>query len=372
MSHFRSTRNWILVILFSSFVVAGCKTPEPVTEEPMPTEPVGVSPDDEPQGDVVAEEVEFDVAGLTTHGTITRPRGDGPFPAIAIAAGSGPTDRDWRNPLIPGPNGSAALLARDLARQGVVLLRYDKRGTGETGMPDQPVTWDQYVAELSGALKILASKDYVDASRIHVAGHSEGGAHAMKVAQNPPVPLASLILLSTAGRSLRDIVVWQVSNQIQAAQLNPSAKKAEIEAFTRAVDAIAAGEDVVPSAVGQLQGVQQFIAALQNPDSVEFARSLLRFEPTEAFEKIDLPVLVLSGAKDLQVDPDLDAKPLAEAAKGAGLQTTIVIAPDADHVLKQENTPRDELTPAAGVKYNAEGRELAKKVVPTIVSWVSK
>src|SRR3712207_8583889 len=44
--------------------------------------------------------------GITIDATLTRPRGESPFTAVVIVAGSGPTDRNWNTPLLPGSNGS--------------------------------------------------------------------------------------------------------------------------------------------------------------------------------------------------------------------------------------------------------------------------
>ena len=59
--------------------------------------------------------VSWPVDGIAIEATLTRPRGDGPFPAVIMVAGSGPTDRNWDTPLLPGANGSAALLASALS-----------------------------------------------------------------------------------------------------------------------------------------------------------------------------------------------------------------------------------------------------------------
>lgn len=358
MFHFRS-------IISIALLFAACASPRQTPDEPEPEMATQPTADVAEGGDV-----QFAAAGMTIHGTVDRPPGDGPFPAVVLVAGSGPTDRDWKNPLLPGENGSAALLSAELARRGVVVLRYDKRGTGETGMPTAPIAWSDYLAEIGEATRLLASQPFVDPERIHVAGHSEGGTHVLRLAQNPPQPLASVILLSTAGRSLHDIVVWQIGEQIRASGLNEQAARAEIEALEQALHAIERGESVDPSQVGQLPGVQQFVGALQNPQSVEFARELLAFDPIAAFQNLDLPVLVLSGARDLQVDPQLDAKPLADAARAAGRPTELVIVPTADHVLKHEETPREQLNATAGLRYNEEGRKLADGVVDAIVDWI--
>lgn len=75
-------------------------------------------------------EVSWTLDGIDMFGTITAPAGDGPFPAVVLVAGSGPTDRDWNSPMLPGTNGSGRLLAESLAEHGFASLRYDKRASG--------------------------------------------------------------------------------------------------------------------------------------------------------------------------------------------------------------------------------------------------
>src|SRR5690242_8125095 len=77
-----------------------------------------------------SSEVTWLLGETSMYGTLVRPVGSGPFPAVVMVAGSGPTDRDWNSPLLPGPNGSARLLAAALARAGFASLRYDKRAPG--------------------------------------------------------------------------------------------------------------------------------------------------------------------------------------------------------------------------------------------------
>ena len=74
--------------------------------------------------------ISWQVDSTTVEGTLVRPVGPGPFPAVVMVAGSGPTDRDWNSPLLPGSNGTARLLEVALARAGFASLRYDKRASG--------------------------------------------------------------------------------------------------------------------------------------------------------------------------------------------------------------------------------------------------
>src|SRR5258708_4404320 len=77
-----------------------------------------------------SSDVSWPLESATMYGTLVRPLGPGPFPAVVLVAGSGPTDRDWNSPLLPGSNGSARLIAEALARVGIASLRYDKRASG--------------------------------------------------------------------------------------------------------------------------------------------------------------------------------------------------------------------------------------------------
>src|SRR5436309_12878248 len=104
-----------------------------------------------------SSEVTWQLGETSVYGTMVRPVGPGPFPAIVMVAGSGPTDRDWNSPLLPGPNGSARLLAEALARAGIASLRYDKRASGPHARENLPLligkmTMQSHVDEFSGAV----------------------------------------------------------------------------------------------------------------------------------------------------------------------------------------------------------------------------
>lgn len=313
------------------------------------------------------EEVTFEAAGMSVHGTLTLPVGEGPYPTLLLIAGSGPTDRDWNSPLLPGTNGSAALLARALAEQGVASLRYDKRGTGKTGIPET-VTWADYLAEQQAALGFLRAEPKVDGKNLYVAGHSEGAAHALKLAAAEGEAIAGVILLSPAGRPLLQVVMDQLTPQLRGA-LPPDAAEKELASMQAAFTAIANGEPVTPSEVTQIPGLQNVLTAFLAPASVGFARELLVFDPQAAFAALPHRTLIVSGGKDLQVSAERDVKPLAAARPE---NTTLVLIEDADHVLKAEPRPVEELNPQAGLQYNAEGRTLADGVVEAIVAFISR
>src|SRR5512136_1675078 len=113
------------------------------------------------------EQVSWKVDNIDVEATLTRPSGDGPFPAIVMVAGSGPTDRNWNSPLIPGTNGSAALLAQALTDQNFVTLRYDKRPSGPHVRENMhkllgKISMQSHREELEGGVHLLASRTSVD------------------------------------------------------------------------------------------------------------------------------------------------------------------------------------------------------------------
>src|SRR5690349_21737010 len=110
-------------------------------------------------------EVNWQLGPTTVFGTLVRPAGPGPFPAVVMVAGSGPTDRDWNSPLLPGSNGSARLLAEALAQAGIASLRYDKRASGPHVRETMQtligkMSMQSHVDELAGAVRALAGHEF--------------------------------------------------------------------------------------------------------------------------------------------------------------------------------------------------------------------
>ena len=106
-------------------------------------------------------EITWPLDETTMYGTLVRPSGVGPFPAVVMVAGSGPTDRNWNSPLLPGPSGGARLIAEALAAAGIASLRYDKRASGPHVRETMQtligkMSMQSHVDELAGAVRALA------------------------------------------------------------------------------------------------------------------------------------------------------------------------------------------------------------------------
>jgi hypothetical protein len=321
---------------------------------------------DGPAKTMTAVDVTFENGDRSIEGVLTRPVANGKYPAVLIHAGSGPTDRDWNNKMMTGTNGSGKLLAEELSRNGFVVLRFDKMGTGKTTAPD-PLTWAAVLDDAHAGLELLRGNDVVNRDKIFLAGHSEGGVQMIGLAGREKDKIAGLVLLASAGRSMKDVIIGQLTGQFADAGMNADEEMKPIRA---AMDKFFGGDAVDPTTASKHVGVQQLMASIFNPASAVYARELYGFDPATGVAALRVPIFVWNGDKDIQVSPDKDAKRLHDAAKKAGVESTLHLSPDADHVLKFEPTPKDEVGLAQAAQYNAADRTLDPNAVKAIVAWL--
>ena len=165
--------------------------------------------------------VSWDLDGFEINGTITYPEGNGPFPVVVMVAGSGPTDRDWNSPLIPGTNGSARLLANNLTGKGYVTLRYDKRASGPQAQENfkrlaGKISMQDHLDELSSAVEFASNKKYVDSRHIYALTNSEGCIHALNYQiTKPRLPFSGLVLTSAPARPVGKVAHEQIERQLK-------------------------------------------------------------------------------------------------------------------------------------------------------------
>ena len=155
-------------------------------------------------------------------GTLVCPPGKGPFPGVVFVAGSGPTDRDWNTPLLPGSNGSARLIAHELARHGFASVRYDKRASGPNATKNVQqligkMSMQSHLDELASAVETLTREPDVRLDRIFAVANSEGTLHALNYRLHAPaVPFAGLVLIAPPGRAVGSIARSQLAAQAAA------------------------------------------------------------------------------------------------------------------------------------------------------------
>jgi uncharacterized protein len=324
----------------------------------------------DPDTAFASSEVQWSVDSLTVHGTLITPVGTGPFPAVVLVAGSGPTDRDWCSPLLPGNNGSARLLADELARAGFASLRFDKRAAGPSARQNVQalvgkLSMQSHEDEVAGAVATLAARPDIRRALIFALGNSEGTIHVLHYQlHNPERPFAGLVLAAPPGRSVGALARTQL-----AAQLAPLPEaESLLRLYDEAIGRFVAGEPAAPDPTLP-QVMKALIQGLESPVNLPFARELWITDPASLLEHVSGPALVVIGKKDLQVDWRLDGDPLERAA--AARDVTFRYPDNANHVLKFEARPRAQLSAANIVQsYNGDDTRLDPEVVATIIDWL--
>lgn len=319
----------------------------------------------------ISENVTWQIADTTMAATITRPDDKKAHPAVVFVAGSGPTDRDWNSPLLPGTNGSARLLAEELAKDGFVTIRYDKRFTGPYAQENMPklagkISLESHLDELQGAVDQLVARSDVDAKKIFVLGNSEGTIHALNYQLTRQPKFAGLILTGVPGRSLADVTRGQIAAQVASL---PNANDI-MARYDKAMADFLAGKPFVADP-NQLEGINTFFQGLYAPINMPFTREFFGINSAPWLAKVKEPVLAMIGKKDIQVDYILDGGPLEAVAKGMS-NVTFSYPDNANHVLKNETRPREALTSADGLTYNASDRILDADALRTIKDWLDQ
>jgi uncharacterized protein len=315
-------------------------------------------------------EVSWRLDGITMEGTVVRPDGDGPFPAVVMVAGSGPTDRDWCSPLLPGQNGSGRLFAGAFAGAGIASLRYDKRASGEHAAENVPkligrLSMQSHLDELVAAVAALAGLGFVDSTRVVGLGNSEGALHVLHYVTRPQqLPFVGIVLAAPPGRPIQQVLLSQLA--LQAAQIPGGA-----ELMPKVEDAAARYAAGQPMNLDPAlpDSVRMVLSSFEAPANLPLARELWVESGCDLLAEVRIPTLVLIGGRDMQIDRHADGDPLRAAAEGM-TNVTFVFPPFANHVFKEDARAPREVAASPGNGYNQPGTHLDPESVNTIVTWL--
>ena len=260
--------------------------------------------DPQPPFNYSIEEVTFrnEREGFDLVGTMTIPKGEGPFPAVVLVSGSGQQNRDEElmnhRPFW--------VIADHLSRNGIAVLRYDDRGIGGSGGEVLNATSMDFSYDAEAAFDFLRSQKHIDASRVGILGHSEGGIINFMVASRRP---EVAFLVSLAGPAVSGI---EVLKEQQAAILRASGMTEEMVQFSSNTNAqlfniVEASSDRVEADSLMRQLVkgwgynEELTEQTVGPFTSPWMYYFLKYDPTEAIVNTRCPALLLNGSKDLQV-----------------------------------------------------------------------
>jgi dienelactone hydrolase len=283
-------------------------------------------------------------------GTLTMPRGDGPFPAIVLVQGSGPHDQDETI----GPNKGFKDLAFGLAAHGVAVFRYTKRTQKYAEMsnddPTKLTVDDEVISDARAAVALVAKQQNINPKQLFLLGHSLGGYLAPRIAAGDP-EIAGIAILGANTKPIEQVIVEQIHylTAKSGAPADESAKQiADAEAAARQIES----PDLKPGDTVTLLGSKTYGA---------YWLDLRGYDPVKTASQLKIPILILQGGRDYQVTNANFEDWTRALAKHKNV--TLKSFPDLNHLFM----------PGRGVSTPTEygnPNHVSEDVVNTVAAWV--
>jgi pimeloyl-ACP methyl ester carboxylesterase len=311
------------------------------------------------------EDARIPAAGFSLAATISRPppaAGSRPapatarpekerWPAIVLVAGSNAMDRDEVVTGIP----LFGHFASALADAGFLVVRYDRRGVGQSGGRPESATMQDYADDVRAVVRYLADRRDVDPKRIAVVGHGDGAWIAMLAASREK-KVGRLVLLSAPSTGGGDLVLAQQRQALDRGSFSEAEKQAKIELQKKIHHAVLTGggwEDIPPE--------------LRKQADTPWFASFLAFDPARVVPRLSQPVLIVQGELDRTIGPDSADKlaALARARKKSPGEEVAKI-PGANYLLVPA-TPREitEYTSLTGATPSPD-------VTSAVTTWLAR
>ena len=261
---------------------------------------------------------------------------------VLIIAGSGPTDRNGNNPMMT--NNSLKMLAKELQKNGIASVRYDKRGIGESknsGLQEIDLRFEDYVQDVEGWIKLLKEDERF--SNIIVLGHSEGSLIGMIASHKQEAK--KFISVAGVGIPAGDILRKQLKGQPQFI----------LDESLKIIEKLENGETV--------EKVSQMLYSLFRPSVQPYMISWFKYNPQIEIAKLNKPILIIQGTTDIQVSVS-DADKLASANKKSQKQ----IIEGMNHILKEAELDRQKNIQT----YSMPDLPLKKELIKFIVKFIEE
>jgi pimeloyl-ACP methyl ester carboxylesterase len=290
---------------------------------------------------VAAErDVTFESDGLRLAGAFLAPDGPGPFATVLMLPGSGQTDRDDNAPRLRID--AFPQIAAYLGLHGFASFRFDKRGVGSSEGDYWSAGFGDRATDATAALSWLRSQEDVDADRVFVLGHSEGALLATRLA-GAHAPVAGAILLAGTAHSGEETLIWQAQRIAQGMQ-----------GFNKWL----VGALHIDVAKSQRKALDK----IKRTDR-DWMRVQLVHDPSADLANLSVPVLAITGSKDIQVDPT-DLKIMSSLVRSDFESHEV---PDLTHILRA-----DAHEPSLANYKGQAQRPVDRRVLELIGDWLKR
>lgn len=289
-----------------------------------------------------SEDVKFPnpKANIKLAGTLTLPKKEGKYPVVVMITGSGAQNR---NEEIFGHK-PFLVIADNLAKNGIGVLRFDDRGVAESEGDFATATSEDFATDVESAVTYLKTRPEVDLKKIGLMGHSEGGMIAPLIASRSK-DIAFIVLLAGPGISGYELLLLQgeligrasgmsEAEALQAKNINKGAYDIAIKTVDSNVIQTELVEYFKKNQVSENEA-KQFASQLNSP-WMEF---FLKYDPKIALKDVKVPVLAVNGEKDLQVPADVNLNAIKETLeKNGNKNVTTIKFPNLNHLFQESQT----------------------------------
>lgn len=276
-----------------------------------------------------------------TDGTLTTPSSNKSDNLIIFIQGSGPVDRDGNQPMMK--NDAIKKLARQLAENGIASFRYDKRifKMQELRLKEKDLRFEDFVEDAKDIITYFKEKDQF--KNIIIAGHDEGSLIGMLAARENA---DAFISLAGAGEPIDNIIVQQINKQ--APPLAENARKAFDEMKEN----------------GRTSNYNPMLESIFRTEIQAYMLSWMNHNPSEEIAKLEIPVLIIGGTADIQVEQK-EAEILKDSAKNAKLSLIY----NMNHIFRNIDS-RDQLVNTKS--YNEPNQPLHPEIVTVITEFIKE
>ncbi len=246
------------------------------------------------------------------------------LPAVVLVSGSAPGDRDEFVAGIP----IFAQLANAIADAGYLVVRYDERGTGQSGGRQESATLQEFAADARAVVTYLSKRRDVDPARIALMGYGEGGWISLLVGEQEQ-KVAAIALVATASIPGTELVLEQQRSFFErAGAANAPPQEAAIAQQKKILDAVITGK-----------GWEELTLDVRRRVDTPLYRSFLLFDPSKTMTRIRQPLLVVQPMLDREI-PVHHGEQLAQLARARprAKSNDFVQVPGVNHLLAQAVT----------------------------------
>lgn len=241
-------------------------------------------------------------------GTLQVPEANGKLPLAIIIGGSGPTDRNGNQQMVV--NNSLKFLGEGLYENGIATFRYDKRIVKQMKnrtINEKNIRFDDFIDDAIAILEYFKKDEKF--SKIYIVGHSQGSLVGMIAAQSDADGFVSI---AGAGQEIDDVIIDQLAKQAPGLVDNARTSFDDLRAN------------------GVAYNYSPGLASIFRKEIQPFIYSWMQYDPKVEITKLNIPVLIINGDKDTQVQVSE-----AELLKNAKPDADYLIIPKMNHIFKE-------------------------------------